>query len=426
MSHRGYRGALWTPTAGGEPRFLPDAILVVDSKGAIELVEPFARDRFTGPVLDLRPALIMPGLCDSHLHYPQTRIIGRAAGELLPWLEEVVFPEEARFQDESYAGVVARELVGHALSVGTTTMGVYSSSSPRATAILLEALALSGLRAVAGLTLMDQNAPSAICLAREPAIDACRQLIERFHGHDRDRLRFAVTPRFALSCSKELLAAAGDLAREHDLVIQTHVSENAREGRDTLEAHPYARDYLDVYDRAGLLTARSVFAHAIHLSPAEWDRIGEAGAKIAHCPDSNFFLGSGQMRLSEAQRRGISVGLGTDVAAGRTFDVRQIAARAFDTAALRQPHGPAGVAASPEDLLTLATLGGAEALGVSDVTGSLEPTKDADFIAVGVPEHAEGRAAILGYAAFGADLARIERVFIRGVLRHPVPDLWPR
>lgn len=408
MSSRAYRGALWTPTAGGEARFERDGLLVVDARGRVDRVLAYEPGRFTGPVLDLSPALLMPGLCDVHVHYPQTRIIGQASGELLPWLERVVFPEEARFRDVAYARAVAAEFTALALSAGTTAVGAYSSSSPLATAVLFDALDEAGLRGVVGLTLMDQNAPRDVLLPRKEAIAACRDLVGRYHGRDGGRLGFAVTPRFALSCSRELLTAAGELAKEHDLVVQTHVSENEREGRDTLEAHPYAADYLDVYDRAGLLTSRTVLAHAIHLSGSEWDRVAARGAKIAHCPDSNFFLRSGQMRLSEARSRGVTVGLGTDVAAGRSFDVRHTAQRAYDNAQLLGPPP------SAEELLTLATLGGAATLGLDHVIGSLEPGKEADFIAIALPAHADGREAIMGYAAFSSDQARVRRVFIRG------------
>jgi guanine deaminase len=197
------------------------------------------------------------------------------------------------------------------------------------------------------------------------------------------------------------------LAAAHDLLIQTHISENPSEADAVLAVHSYGGDYLGIYEATGLVTRRTLLAHAIHLSPAEWDRIAAKEARIAHCPDSNFFLGSGRMRLVEASRRGIEVGLGSDVAAGRSFNMRRAMAYAYDNA-LTLGHPIA-----PEALLTMATLGGARALGLDAVTGSLEPGKDADFIALHLPEHVESKAQIVGQIAFGEEGA-VEQVYVRG------------
>jgi len=175
-----------------------------------------------------------------------------------------------------------------------------------------------------------------------------------------------------------------------------------------LAEHPFATDYLGVYDAVGLLGERTLLAHAIHLSAREWDRVAEAGAKIAHCPDSNFFLGSGRMRLAEARVRGITVGLGSDVAAGRSFDIRRAMAYAYDNALCL------GDRLRAQELFTLATLGGARALGMESVTGSLEVGKEADFLAVELPDHAEGEDALLAQLAF-ADAGRVVRAWVRGV-----------
>src|SRR5262249_19174266 len=199
--------------------------------------------------------------------------VGSATGELLEWLERSVFPEEGRFHDEHYARAVAREFTTHTRVAGTTTLGVFSSSSPLATEILFEALAVARVRAQVGLTLMDHHCPRALRFPPAEALSASRALVARWHGHDGGRLRFAVTPRFALSCSRELMEQAARLANDEQLVIQTHLAENPTEDEATLRAHPWASDYLDVYDRVGLLTDRTRFAHAVHLPPAAWDRI---------------------------------------------------------------------------------------------------------------------------------------------------------
>ncbi len=404
---RAYRGRILTPHGNaGAVCFHADGLLVVEGARIVS-VGPYAADAVTCAVLDLRPAVLLPGFVDAHLHYPQTRVIGSASGPLLDWLDHTVFPEEARFQDEAYARVVAAELTARLLAAGTTTSAIFSSSSELATNVLFEALDHAGLRAFAGLTLMDQACPEAVRVPADEALAACERLVARWHGHDGGRLAFAVTPRFALSCSRALMEGAARLAKDHDLLVQTHIAENPAEGVAVLAAHPWGGDYLGIYEQTGLLGPRTVLAHAIHLSTREWDRVAALGVSIAHCPDSNFFLGSGRMRLDEATSRAIAVGLGSDVAAGRSFDMRRAMAHAYDNALAL------GSGLAPGRLLTLATLGGATALGLAAETGSLEPGKSADFIAVSLPAYVETEAAILGQLAFG-DSGRVERVFVRG------------
>ena len=419
---RAFRGKLLTPcTPGplGEPgaaslRYLPDGMLVVDRDGVIVSVGPFEgaggerAPAWSGPVLDLRPRVMVPGFIDTHVHFPQTRIIGSATGPLLRWLEATVFPEEARFHDEAYARAVAHEFTGRLIAAGTTTAAIFSSSSPRATDVMFEELARSGIRAIAGLTLMDQNCPDALRVGREQALAACEELIGKWHGAHRGRLAFAITPRFALSCTRALMEGAALLAADRGLLVQTHISENPREGEETLRVHGYADDYLGVYEAPGLIGPRTLLAHAVHLSPHEWDRVASRGARIAHCPDSNFFLGSGRMPLRQALSRAVPVGLGSDVGAGRTFDMRRAMASAYDNALCL------GDPVTPEALFTMATLGGARALGLDGVTGSLETGKEADFIAIDLPDYIESQADVLGHIAFASESRRVSRVFVRG------------
>ncbi len=409
-TRRAYRASFITPLAAGGVAFYEDGVLVVDADGIIREISawPLATSEPLS-LLDLRGRLIAPGFVDTHLHYPQTRVIGSASGPLLDWLEHTVFPEEERFRDEVYARRVAAEFVDHCLSVGTTTVSAYSSSDPLATEILFETMAERGIAGFAGLTLMDQNCPQALRLSSDAAMLECRRLVGRFHGFDRGRLGFSITPRFALSCSRRLLESAGALASELDLPVQTHISEHPREGAETLVAHPFARDYLGVYEATGLLGAKTILAHAIHLSDDEWSRVAACGASIAHCPDSNLFLNSGRMRLDRARSLGVPVGLGSDVAAGRTFDIRRATAHAYDNAQL------AGFEVSAAELFRASTLGGAEALGVAARTGSLEAGKFADFVVLGGAGRDDGSLeAALRVVTFGSELAPVQSTFVRG------------
>ena len=404
------RGRVLTPRSDGGLTVYPDGLLLADANGVIVQIGSYrsGRKRYPGPVRDLRDTVLIPGFVDAHVHYPQTRIIGRATGPLLDWLDRSVFPEEARLSRAAYAEAVAAEMIDRMIAMGTTSAAIFSSSSPTATERLFTHLAARGMRAAAGLTLMDVRSPKALKLGREPAMKAMRRLVGRWHGHDAGRLEVAVTPRFALSCSRAMLREAGRLARDEGLLVQTHVGETKQEGRLTLEAHGYADSYVGVYDAAGLLGPRTVLAHAIHLSAAEWDRVAAQGASIAHCPDSNFFLGSGRMPLTPPVRRGITVALGSDVAAGRSFSLRRAMASAYDNAmCLGKPVDPA-------TCFRMATLGGAQALGWERRIGSLEVGKEADVVAIPMPREATTAEAMLANLVFDTDTPNAAAVWVRG------------
>jgi guanine deaminase len=352
----------------------PDAIVRVDGWGTIASVEdapPGCEVPETWP-----GAVVLPGLVDTHVHFPQTRVIGSASGPLLAWLQKSVFPEEARFSDRVYAEEVAREFCDALVRQGTTCAAIYSSAHPVAAEVLLEVLEARGLRAVVGLALMDRGAPPDVLLPAADALAACEVLHARWHDRDRGRLRVSAIPRFAISCTPQLLRGAAAFADRHHLLVQTHISENRDEVEQTLQMFPEARDYLGVYEDHGLVSSRTILAHCIHLGDGEWTRVKGRDVAVAHCPDSNFFLGSGCMPLRDALDRGVRVGLGTDVGAGRSFSVRRVAASAYDAALVR------GDAVRPEELLWLATRGGADVVGERARLGCVEAGFDADLVAI--------------------------------------------
>lgn len=358
-------------------RYVPDGVLRWDARGQITGFEEHAAWSSAPPS---HPEVVwMPGFVDTHLHYPQTRIIGSATGPLLDWLERSTFPEEARFRDRGHAQAVAERFCLSMLRQGTTCASIYSSSHPGATEVLFEGLARHGMRAEVGLTLMDQGAPPELLLEAEAALDACEALIERWHLTEEGRLRFCITPRFALSCSSKLMRGAGALAVKHRLLMQTHISENEAEIEATVSLHPTAAHYLGVYHDHGLLESRSLFAHCIWLKDSEWALLKSLDGAVSHCPDSNFFLGSGQMSLKEAQHWGVRLGMGTDVGAGRSFSLRRSAARAYDASRISRSVTSAG------ELLWRATRGGAFALGREQELGAFEVGMGADVVGIRPP-----------------------------------------
>ena len=218
------RGKVLTPIGPDEIRYLPDGIVRIDDAGRIIDVVP--ADQWTGPVdEDHRPGVLMPGFVDVHVHWPQTRIVGAATGPLLDWLARSTFPEEGRFADPDHARAVARMFLVNLAAAGTTTCLAYGPVFPRATEILLEEALKSGQRLVTGPVLMDDDCPEALRLEADRALPALEELVARWHGVD-DRLFVAAIPRFALSCTRAMMAGAGALARRHGLLVSTHLAEN--------------------------------------------------------------------------------------------------------------------------------------------------------------------------------------------------------
>lgn len=348
-----YRGACLIPSGAGF-QLITDA-LIDCSMGAIQSISPAGNTKI--PVT--HPNCIwIPGLVDAHLHFPQTRITGSASGPLLPWLNESVFPEESRFSDRIYAQVVAKEFCDSLIKAGTTTAFVYSSAHPQSTHALFEELNNRGIRAYAGMTLMNRNAPKSVLLSTEKAYQASVELIERWHNYDNGRLQYVITPRFAISCTADLLQMASELARKHNLWVQTHLSENKEEIDFTLSLFPSSKSYTSLYRDFGLLHHKSIFAHCIHMSEDEWSLIQKENAVVAHCPDSNFFLGSGGMKLDSIRNKDIHVMLGSDIGAGRSFSIPLTAGRAYDNALLTQST------ISPEELLYIACVAPRKRLGI--------------------------------------------------------------
>ena len=379
-----YRGRVFSPLAdpfasadASSYVYFEDGFLQLDGEGRIDRVGAWSDE--VSPdgnheTVVLGPAyLITPGFVDTHLHGPQLRMIGSYGGDLLDWLNRHTYPAEAGFADESHARAVATELFEELLRNGTTSSLIFSSVHTSATRIFFEEAEKRGVRAIIGKSLMDRNAP--VTLLEQPAesLEQSRALIRQWHG--RGLLRYAISPRFAPTSSPALLAVAGQLKREFpDVYFHTHLSENAGEIAWVQELFPEARDYTDVYDRAGLLDERVILAHGVHLTDRELSLLGERQARLAHCPNSNLFLGSGLFPLRKVLAAGIPVGLGSDIGAGTTPSMFNAMADAYKVQQVQ------GVSISPLELWYLATLGGARVLSLDATCGSLEPKKEGDFL----------------------------------------------
>ncbi|HUP50099.1 MAG TPA: guanine deaminase [Thermoanaerobaculia bacterium] len=376
-----YRARLFTPVADPfttetSRSYLSyeDGFVAVEGD-RIAAVGPWGEEP-QGEVVNLGSGtLLAPGFVDTHLHAPQLEMIGSYGGHLLEWLNRYTFPTEAKFSDTDHARKVAAALFEELPRNGTLCGLIFSTIHRDATSIFFEEAERRGFRAVIGKTMMDRNAPDALLEPPREAYENSRALIRRWHG--RGLLRYAVTPRFAPTSTPELLELAGNLAGEFpDVYVQSHISENVNEVAWVHELFPDAAEYADVYDRYGLLGERTVLAHGIHLTEEELDLLSRRGTRIAHCPNSNLFLGSGLFRLHHVLERGIGVGLGSDIGAGTTPSMFNAMADAYKVQQVQN------ISLSPFQLWYLATLGGARALSLGSETGSLEGGKSADFLAL--------------------------------------------
>ncbi|HEY4189578.1 MAG TPA: amidohydrolase family protein [Candidatus Limnocylindrales bacterium] len=387
------RARVLTPLAAGATRYEADGRIDVDETGRIALVgpwtEPAADD---GGIIDLRPLVVMPGMVDLHVHLPQLPNAGVGAGlDLLTWLQRYIFPLERAFDEEAAERLAPLAFRAFA-AAGTTTAVLYGAVFQPSLDAAFRAAEAHGIRAVIGKVMMDRGSyDDTLSSARvlDASLRQSADLCARWHMRDDGRLRYAYTPRFAISCGPDMLRKSADLARESGAYWQTHVAEDRNEMREVARLFPDAQDYLDVYDQAGGLGPRTILAHAIHLSPREIARVAEADAAIAHCPASNLFLASGAMPLARYLAAGIRVGLGSDVSAGPELSIfANMRAGAYIQSGLRvlaEERGEAGddtAPLQPLDWLRLATYDGARALGQHDAIGSLEPGKEADMIAV--------------------------------------------
>jgi guanine deaminase len=424
-----FRARLFTPIA--DP-FVPgadiattfrswdDGFLAIGDDGRIAGIGPWSERPEAEETTELGSnILIAPGFVDTHLHAPQLEMIGSYGGHLLEWLNRYTFPTEAQFSDTEHARVVARALFDELLRNGTLCALIFSTIHREATDIFFAEAERRGFRGLIGKTMMDRNAPESLLETVRDSYDQSRELLVKWHK--RGLLRYAITPRFAPTSTPELLEAAGSLKREFaDAYVHTHISENKNEVRWVQELFPEA-EYADVYDRYGLLDQRSVLAHGVHLTEEELSLLAERGSRIAHCPNSNLFLGSGLFPLHHVLDAGVVVGLGSDIGAGTTPSFFNAMADAYKVQQVQN------VSLSPFHLWYLATLGGARALSLDAETGSLEPGKSADFLVLDLhatplismrSDRAAGLEDLLAGLIFMGDDRVVKQAWIAGTSVH--------
>ena len=385
LQARAHRGAILhflsdpgSDAAPGSFEYIEDGVLLIEH-GRVAAVGA-ASSTLAGlspdiPIIDHGQDLLLPGFIDTHIHYPQTDVIGSGGRQLLDWLEDYTFPAERQFADAKHAEEVAGFFLGELLRNGTTTALVFCTVHPASVEAFFAAAKQRGVRMIAGKVLMDRNCPEYLQDTAQEGVNESRQLLERWHGCD--RLHYAITPRFAATSTEAQLAGAGELARQYpDVFIHSHVAENRQEIAWVKRLYPQARSYLDVYDSHGLVRERAVYAHCIYLDAMDRTRMAQAGAAAAFCPTSNLYLGSGLFDIAAADESRMRFSIATDVGGGSSFSMLRTLGEAYKVAQLTGQH------LTPLRAFYLATLGAARALGLERRIGSFSVGAEADFLAV--------------------------------------------
>lgn len=379
-------------------RFVRDGLLVIED-GLIRDFGPYAdlADKYANvPTTHIRRRLILPGFIDGHIHFPQVRVVGAHGSQLLDWLKHWIFPEEEKYADRDYAQEAAEHFFTALLSAGTTTCQAFTTSSPVSSEVFFDQAARRQMRVIAGLTGIDRFAPPGTLISADDFYRQSKRLIEQYHRNGRNL--YAITPRFAVGCSDEMMQRTAQLKREHpDCWINTHISESPREVYTARHEFPDCSDYTAVHEKHGLLGAKFTAGHGIWLSDDEFRRFARAGAAIAFCPMSNLFLGSGLFRLGRATdpEHRVRLAIGTDVGAGNSLSLTRVLDEAYKVGLCNNTMLDGSIDPREQDLAEaernklnsyrafyLATLGGAHALYLDDVLGNFQPGKEADFVAL--------------------------------------------
>ena len=419
-----------SPFVGGMLRSEMDGGLrvcdgVIVERGSIDTVRARHPD---DDLVDLSGGLVLPGFVDTHVHFPQVRMIGALGMPLLEWLERSALPEEARMCNADYARAVAGEFLSGMAAAGTTTALVFGAHFAPAVDVLFTEAAALGLRITSGLVVSDRILRPDLLTTPETAYEEGRALAKRWHGVERNR--YAVIPRFSLSCTDDMLDSCAALLGDADGALFTsHVNENLAEVAVVCELFDDSPHYLATYHQHGLVGNRSVFAHNVHASPGELAILAGQGASVAHCPTSNSALGSGVFPLREHVEHGVRVALGSDVGAGAGFSLLKEGLQAYF---MQQLLGSKGLPLSPAHLLYLATASGAAALGLADQVGDFEVGRQFDAVRIRPPagstldvglRHAQGPHEALAKVFALGSTVDVSSVWVGGQQILPLGDL---
>jgi guanine deaminase len=361
-----FKTNILTPISISEVQYLKDIFIFINDGRIIEI-----SDQSDSDYVDKTHLICLPGFIDVHVHLSQFYMRGSHSPNLLHWLNHYTFKEEYKSKDEKYARKVAEDFFSDLVSKGTTTSVIYTSPFKQACEIAFQVAEERDVRAIIGMTMMDMESPEYLQQTSTAAFEDSASLYSEWNKKT-ELLEYIFTPRFALTCSAELMKLTGEFTRNKNAYIQTHLSENKEEIKRALELFPQYSSYAEIYERLGLLGKKTILGHVIHVNDEEIAILKETNSKIAHCPDSNFFLKSGMFPLRKIKNAGLDVALGSDVAGGSSLNMLNV----MKMACFRQEN----YLIPPQEAFYYSTLGGAKVLGKENIIGSLEVGKDADLV----------------------------------------------
>lgn len=362
-------------------QYINDGLLVLDSTGKIKEIGEFQKLKhyFSTEHLEYvnySDYVIIPGFIDSHIHFPQLEMIASySGGQLLEWLEKCVFSTEDKYRDFAYSKAKAEFFFRTLIKNGTTSALVFTSVHKASADAFFECAEKFDMLMISGKVLMDRNAPEYLLDTPEKSYEESKELIEKWHN--RNRLKYALTPRFAPTSTEAQLEVVSSLKKQYeDIYFQTHLSENKNEIKWVKEIFPWSKDYSDVYEKFELFGKRSIFAHCAHLNDREFNLIKDSDSTISWCPSSNFFLGSGLFNVNKAKELKVRLSLGSDVGGGNHIFMLQVMDEAYKVGAIQNYN------VRPLSSFYQATLGNARALSIDDKVGNFQQGKDADFLVI--------------------------------------------
>lgn len=357
--------------------YIEDGVLIVDGGHVVEAgsYADLKNKIVNIKVVDYQNKIITPGFIDTHQHATQSAIVAAYGDKLLEWLDNYVFPAESGYSDNNNARKDLNFFLDQLVKNGTTTAVSYGPLFYDATDIFFEELQKRKMRFVTGNVIMDENAPDTLKFSSQQNYDISKKIITKWHN--KGRLSYCISPRFALACSAKMLELCGALKKEYpDCYIQTHLDENNNEIEAVKKLYPKSKNYFDVYNQFGLATDRTVFGHCIHTTDDELNAFKETGAIISWCPLSNNFLGSGLFDFARASKYTDKITLATDWGAGNCLSMFAVMDDAYKVSMLNSVKLPSMYR------WFMATLGAAKALQLDDKIGSFKSGKEADFIVI--------------------------------------------
>ncbi len=379
------RASIINPINFSEFKYYPDGVLIFDNEGYIIYIGEYKDIPFEyreQQVNHYPKSFILPGFIDCHTHIPQYDAMGLASDELLSWLDKYIFPLESKFAEQNYYTKIIDKFFDEAKSYGTTTICAFSSSHLKATDYAFESAKNSGIRAYIGKTMMDIGNQKKIISNTKQNIEDTIELIEKWHNKSYGLLNYILSPRYAGSCSLELMKHTNDLALKYKLPIQTHIAENKTELEFIRQLFPRYDNYLHIYKEAGFLDSHTLFAHCIYLDDNEIEELSTSNCSIVHCPTSNIFLQSGFMQFFRLYSRNINICLGTDIAGGFSLSMLNETRSCIENSKILKIQGSQNQILSSANAIYLSTLGGAKALNIDNITGNFDFGKSADFIII--------------------------------------------